>query len=205
MRRFGAPSERVCDLVWAAAVTWWVLIALCRVNAVLPSLHPYALLVAQVAPLGLATAMLLVGVVEITAGLVVAVRPRFGGYLVAAWLLGIIVNLVTLGDYYDVALRDFGLFVAALASLGPLLVSGEAQRTYDVYLYPPLLGEIHLVSSVGFDIGVFLVVVGLTLDVLRTFGSRLDRHILREEQARDRGESVDREAEAGPREGVAPR
>jgi hypothetical protein len=59
--------------------------------------------------------MLLVGVVEITAGLVVAVRPKFGGYLVAAWLLGIIVNLVTLGDYYDVALRDFGLFVAALA------------------------------------------------------------------------------------------
>ena len=61
------------------------------------------------------TAMLLVGVVEIAAGLVVAVRPRFGGYLVALWLLGIIVNLVTLGDYYDVALRDFGLFVAALA------------------------------------------------------------------------------------------
>ncbi len=61
------------------------------------------------------TAMLLVGVVEIAAGLAVAVRPRFGGYLVALWLLGIIVNLVTLGDYYDVALRDFGLFVAALA------------------------------------------------------------------------------------------
>ncbi len=98
-----------------------------------------------------------------------------------------------------------GLFVAAVASLGPLLVSGEAQRTYDVYLYPPLLGEIHLVSSVGFDIGVFLVVVGLTLDVLRTFGSRLDRHILHEEQARDRGARIDREAEAGPREGVAPR
>src|SRR6187551_4064384 len=61
------------------------------------------------------TAMILVGVVEIAAGLVVAVRPKFGGYLVALWLLGIIVNLVTLGDYYDVALRDFGLFVAALA------------------------------------------------------------------------------------------
>lgn len=61
------------------------------------------------------TAMLLVGVVEVVAGVAVALRPRFGGYLVAAWLLGIIVNLVTLGDYYDVALRDFGLFVAALA------------------------------------------------------------------------------------------
>jgi uncharacterized membrane protein YphA (DoxX/SURF4 family) len=61
------------------------------------------------------TAMLIVGVVEIAAGIVVAVRPRFGGYLVAAWLGGIIVNLVTLGNYYDVALRDFGLLVAALA------------------------------------------------------------------------------------------
>ena len=61
------------------------------------------------------TAMLLVGVVEIVAGLAVAVRPQFGGYLVALWLAGIIVNLVTLGDYYDVALRDFGLLVAALA------------------------------------------------------------------------------------------
>jgi uncharacterized membrane protein YphA (DoxX/SURF4 family) len=61
------------------------------------------------------TAMLLVGVVEIVAGVAVALRPRFGGYLVALWLAGIIVNLVTLGDYYDVALRDFGLLVAALA------------------------------------------------------------------------------------------
>jgi uncharacterized membrane protein YphA (DoxX/SURF4 family) len=59
-------------------------------------------------------AMLVVGVVEIVAGLAVAVLPRFGGLLVAAWLGGIIVNLLTLGDYYDVALRDFGLLVAAV-------------------------------------------------------------------------------------------
>jgi hypothetical protein len=61
------------------------------------------------------TAMLLVGVVEIVAGLAVAFRPQFGGLLVAAWLAGIIVNLVTMGEYYDVALRDFGLLVSALA------------------------------------------------------------------------------------------
>src|SRR5215510_950392 len=60
-------------------------------------------------------AMLAIGVVEIVAGLVVAVKPRFGGYLVAAWLAGIIVNLLILGEYYDVALRDFGLLVGALA------------------------------------------------------------------------------------------
>ena len=60
-------------------------------------------------------AMLAVGVVEIVAGVLVAVRPALGGYVVAAWLFGIIVNLVTMGEYYDIALRDFGLLVGALA------------------------------------------------------------------------------------------
>jgi hypothetical protein len=60
-------------------------------------------------------AMLAVGVIEIVAGLAVAFLPRFGGYLVAAWLGGIIVNLLLLGDYYDVALRDFGLLLGALS------------------------------------------------------------------------------------------
>ena len=60
-------------------------------------------------------AMLVVGVIEILAGLVVAVVPRFGGYLVAAWLGGIIVNLLVLGGFYDIALRDFGLLLGALA------------------------------------------------------------------------------------------
>jgi uncharacterized membrane protein YphA (DoxX/SURF4 family) len=56
-----------------------------------------------------------VGVIEIVAGIVVALRPRFGGYLVAAWLAGIIVNLLVYSGYYDVALRDFGLLIGALA------------------------------------------------------------------------------------------
>ncbi len=59
-------------------------------------------------------AMHVVGAIEIVAGLVVAVKPRFGGPLVAAWLLGIIVNLLSYSGYYDVALRDFGLMLAAL-------------------------------------------------------------------------------------------
>lgn len=58
--------------------------------------------------------MYAVGVIEIVAGLVVAVRPRFGGYLVAAWLGGIIVNLLMQADFYDIALRDFGLLLGAL-------------------------------------------------------------------------------------------
>ena len=59
--------------------------------------------------------MYAVGVIEIVAGIAVAVIPRYGGLLVAAWLAGIIVNLLTIPDFYDVALRDFGLLVAALA------------------------------------------------------------------------------------------
>ena len=59
--------------------------------------------------------MLVVGAVEIVAGIVVAVKPKFGGYLVAAWLAGIIINLVTFPGYFDVALRDLGLLLGALA------------------------------------------------------------------------------------------
>src|SRR5262245_39551221 len=60
--------------------------------------------------------MYFVGAVEIVAGLVVAVAPRIGGPLVAAWLLGIVVNLLTVNppEYYDIALRDFGLLLGAL-------------------------------------------------------------------------------------------
>lgn len=60
------------------------------------------------------TAMYIVGVVEIVAGLAVLLRPRVGAYLVAAWLGGIILNLLVLGEHYDIALRDFGLMLAAL-------------------------------------------------------------------------------------------
>ncbi|PWK86266.1 hypothetical protein C8D88_105309 [Lentzea atacamensis] len=60
-------------------------------------------------------AMYIVGVIEIVAGVLVALQPKWGGLVVAAWLLGIIVNLLTLPGYYDVALRDVGLLVGALA------------------------------------------------------------------------------------------
>ena len=60
-------------------------------------------------------AMHIVGVVEIAAGLLVAVKPRYGAPLVAASLAGIIINLLTLSGYYDIALRDFGLMLGALA------------------------------------------------------------------------------------------
>jgi hypothetical protein len=72
-------------------------------------------------------AMLLVGVVEVAAGVLVAVAPRIGGYVVALWLAGIIVDLVSTGDYYDIALRDFGLLVGALALAQ--LASSAARRS----------------------------------------------------------------------------
>ena len=59
--------------------------------------------------------MHIVGVVEIVAGLTVAALPRFGGLLVACWLAGIIVSLLLVGGYGDIALRDFGLLLAALS------------------------------------------------------------------------------------------
>ena len=58
--------------------------------------------------------MYFVGVTEIVAGVLVAIKPRYGGYVVAAWLGGIILNLLTHSGFYDVALRDFGLLLAAL-------------------------------------------------------------------------------------------
>ena len=71
--------------------------------------------VARLLPVGEHTFMQAVGVVEIVAGLLVAMKPSVGGYVVAIWLLGIIVNLLLAGGYYDIALRDLGLLLAALA------------------------------------------------------------------------------------------
>jgi hypothetical protein len=61
------------------------------------------------------TFMLFVGIVEMAAAVLVAARPRIGGYVVAAWLIGIILNLLLIPGYFDVALRDFGLALGALA------------------------------------------------------------------------------------------
>ena len=69
----------------------------------------------DILPGSAADAMHIVGVVEIAAGVVVAVSPRFGGLLVAGWLAGIILNLLLVGGYGDIALRDFGLLIGALA------------------------------------------------------------------------------------------
>jgi uncharacterized membrane protein YphA (DoxX/SURF4 family) len=76
-------------------------------------------LVANISPIPPHTLMLVVGVIEIVAGVGVAIKPRIFAYVVAAWLAVIIINLLLIPGYFDVALRDFGLLLAALA-LGAL-------------------------------------------------------------------------------------
>src|SRR5215207_10840267 len=73
-------------------------------------------------------AMYAVGAVEILAGVAVAVKPRYGALLVAAWLAGIIVNLLLIPGYYDIALRDFGLLVGALALSRLAVAHGSSGR-----------------------------------------------------------------------------
>jgi uncharacterized membrane protein YphA (DoxX/SURF4 family) len=68
----------------------------------------------DLSPLSAIHTMYVVGVIEIIAGVAVALKPRYAAYIVAAWLAGIIVNLLTYSGYYDVALRDFGLLLGAL-------------------------------------------------------------------------------------------
>jgi uncharacterized membrane protein YphA (DoxX/SURF4 family) len=63
--------------------------------------------------------MYFVGGVEILAGVIVALKPRYGAYVVAGWLAGIVINLLSYSGYYDIALRDFGLMLGAL-TLGRL-------------------------------------------------------------------------------------
>jgi hypothetical protein len=71
--------------------------------------------VARMLPISGHSFMLGVGVIEIAAGLLVAVKPRLGALVVAAWLGGIVLNLLMTGHYFDIALRDFGLMLGAIA------------------------------------------------------------------------------------------
>jgi uncharacterized membrane protein YphA (DoxX/SURF4 family) len=75
--------------------------------------------IVDISPVTADQTMLLVGVVEIVAGVAVAIKPRYAAYVVALWLAGIIVNLLSYPGFYDVALRDFGLLLGAL-TLGRL-------------------------------------------------------------------------------------
>lgn len=70
--------------------------------------------IVSIIPVSAHQAMLVVGVIEIVAGIAVALKPRYAAFIVAAWLAGIILNYLTYSGFYDIALRDFGLLLAAL-------------------------------------------------------------------------------------------
>jgi uncharacterized membrane protein YphA (DoxX/SURF4 family) len=111
-----APDRQAFFLLRTVFTVAPILFGLDKFTNILTDWTKYLAPVAtSVVPVTPQTFMYIVGVVEIIAGILVAVRPRFGSLLVAVWLLGIIVNLLVLGGYYDVALRDFGLLVGALA------------------------------------------------------------------------------------------
>jgi hypothetical protein len=74
--------------------------------------------------------MYFVGAVEILAGLIVLLKPRYGAYIVAAWLAGIVINLFSYGEWWDVGVRDFGLMLGALTL-------GRLASHFD----PPLFGR----------------------------------------------------------------
>jgi hypothetical protein len=71
--------------------------------------------IGNLSPIGGHALMLVVGVIEIIAGGLVAFKPRIGAYVVTCWLLAIIVNLLLIPGYFDIALRDFGLALGAFA------------------------------------------------------------------------------------------
>jgi hypothetical protein len=96
---FVAPLLAGIDKFWDFMVPWQQYLA-GWVNDIIPG--------------NAVDAMHMVGVVEILAAFIVLIKPRIGAYVVAAWLAGIIVNLVSLGNYWDVALRDLGLMLGAL-------------------------------------------------------------------------------------------
>ena len=77
--------------------------------------------VSDMLPFGASTFMSIVGVIEIVAGVIVLIWPRIGGYIVMAWLIGIALNLIIGGQYYDVAVRDLVMAIGAfsLARLSP--------------------------------------------------------------------------------------
>jgi hypothetical protein len=104
---------RILHLGWVAAP---ILAGLDKFSHLLVNWDQYVPpLVARLSPIGAHNLMLVVGVIEIAAGLGVAWKPRIFAYVVAAWLAIIIANLLLIPGYFDVALRDFGLFLSALA------------------------------------------------------------------------------------------
>ena len=104
------------------------------------------------------------------AGLVVGIA------LIVRYLAGGRYELGEAAPVHPGLLLGSGLFLSAGVGLGALLGGGEVLQSWIVDIHVPVIGTIHLVTSLFFDLGVFLVVIGLVLDVLRSLGAEIDRH-----------------------------
>jgi hypothetical protein len=111
-----SPAHQAYKILQTAFILAPVLAGLDKFAHVLVNWDNYlAPLIANMLPIGAHQFMSIVGVIEIAAGVLVALRPGIGGYVVALWLWGIILNLLLYPGFYDIALRDFGLSLGALA------------------------------------------------------------------------------------------
>lgn len=115
-KRATGPAYRAYQILYLGFIVAPIVAGLDKFFHLLVNWDQYlAPAIANLSPVDGHTLMLMVGIIEIVAGITVALKPRIGGYLVAIWLWGIIVNLLLIPGYYDIALRDFGLSLGALA------------------------------------------------------------------------------------------
>jgi hypothetical protein len=111
-----SPSRQAYLILYAGFTLLPILAGLDKFFHLLVNWDMYlAPLATRILPVSAHTFMLIVGVIEIVAGLLVFFRPQIGAYVVALWLWGIIMNLLLIPGFYDIAVRDFGLSLGALA------------------------------------------------------------------------------------------
>jgi hypothetical protein len=125
------PAYQAYLILYLAFVVAPIVTGLDKFGSVLVDWQQYlAPRLAALVPMAPSTIMSAVGVVEVAAGLLVAAKPSVGAWVVCAWLWAIIVNLLLVPGYFDIALRDFGLSLGALAlaRLSPLFEWEQAAR-----------------------------------------------------------------------------
>ena len=114
--RTSSPAYQAYQILHVAFVVAPVIAGLDKFFHLLVNWDMYlAPIISNFSPIGGHALMLVFGVIEVIAGLLVAIKPRIGAYVVSAWLLGIVINLLIIPGFFDIALRDFGLSLGALA------------------------------------------------------------------------------------------